>query len=87
MEGPDAGKEFALAEDSELIGRGRHATVRLTDRKLLDAHFILSRDGLLTASTPAAEVFIDGERVRRAEVKPGAKVKAGESAMEIERGA
>ena len=45
IEGPDAGKTFELREETELVGRGKFCTVRLTDKSLEEAHFVLGRDG------------------------------------------
>ncbi len=75
--GPDAGKVFELREDVELAGRAKFCSVRLSGPGVEDAHFVLSRDGRLNASTPACRVEVDGEVVRSADIASGARIRAG----------
>jgi VWFA-related protein len=62
--GPDAGRVFELRDDVELVGRGSFCSVRLSDPGVEPAHFVISRDGRLNASTPTARVEVDGRVVR-----------------------
>jgi len=72
-----------LREDVELVGRGKFCSVRLSDTSLQEAHFVLSRDGRLNASTPRCRVEVDGEVVLSAAVRDGSRVKVGSTGLEI----
>lgn len=81
--GPDAGRVFELRDDVELVGRGSFCSVRLSDPAVEPAHFVISRDGRLNASTPAARVEVDGNATRSAEVGDGTQVRVGATVLLI----
>ncbi len=84
-EGPDAGRVFKLHADTELIGRGRHCTVRLTDKSLAEEHFILTRDGRIAASSPANVVSVDSRAVRTEQLSASAIISAAGTRAEFVR--
>ncbi len=81
--GPDAGQRFDLRDDTELVGRGRFCSVRLTDPKVEEAHFVISRNGRLSASTPAARLRVDGAEARTVLLEARAVVQLGATEAEI----
>ncbi|MCZ7575708.1 MAG: FHA domain-containing protein [Dehalococcoidia bacterium] len=85
VSGPDAGKVFELRDDVELVGRGKFCTVRLSDPGLQEAHFVISPDGRLNASTPQCRVEVDGEAVRSAVVGRGSRIRVGGTEFALER--
>ena len=85
VSGPDAGKVFELRDDVELVGRGKFCTVRLSDPGLQEAHFVISPDGRLNASTPQCRVEVDGEAVRSAVVGRGSRIRVGATEFALER--
>jgi hypothetical protein len=84
VSGPDAGKVFQLCDEVELVGRGKFCTVRLSDPGLHEAHFVISPDGRLNASTPQCRVEVDGEVVRSAVIVRGSRVRAGSTELSID---
>lgn len=85
VSGPDAGKVFELRDDVELVGRGKFCTVRLSDPELQEAHFVISPDGRLNASTPRCRVEVDGEVVRSAVLRRGSRIRAGATEFALEK--
>ena len=83
VSGPDAGKVFQLRDEVELVGRGKFCTVRLSDPGLQEAHFVISPDGRLNASTPQCRVEVDGEVVRSAVIVEGSRIRAGATEMVV----
>lgn len=83
LSGPDAGKSFDLRDDTELVGKGRFCSIRLSDPKLEEAHFVLSRNGRLSASTPTARVMVDGAEVRTVLLTERAAIAVGSSEIEV----
>ena len=83
VSGPDAGKVFQLRDEVELVGRGKFCTVRLSDPGLHEAHFVISPDGRLNASTPQCRVEVDGEVVRSAVIVRGSRIRAGATEMVV----
>lgn len=83
VSGPDAGKVFQLRDEVELVGRGKFCTVRLSDPGLQEAHFVISPDGRLNASTPQCRVEVDGEVVRSAVIVEGSRVKVGSTELVV----
>lgn len=84
VEGPDAGRVFELRDDVELVGRGSFCSVRLSDPGVEPAHFVISRDGRLNASTPTARVEVDGAVVRSAGLRTGARIRIGSTELVLE---
>ena len=85
IEGRDRGRRFLLKDDVELIGRGKACSVRLRDRSLADAHFLITREGDLQASSPACRVEIDGGEARSGRVIDGATLRAGQTLLRFRR--
>jgi VWFA-related protein len=85
MEGRDRGQCYPLEDDVELVGRGKSCSVRPRDRSLANAHFLLTRDGDLQASSPACRVEIDGREARSGRVNDGATVRAGQTLLRFRR--
>ncbi|MBE0611961.1 MAG: hypothetical protein IH609_21455, partial [Dehalococcoidia bacterium] len=85
VSGPDAGKVFQLRDEVELVGRGKFCTVRLSDPGLQEAHFVISPDGRLNASTPQCRVEVDGEVVRSAVIVEGSRIRAGSTELALEK--
>ena len=85
LAGPDAGKNFDLFDDAELVGRGAFCSVRLADPSVDDAHFVVSRDGKVAVSTPTARVVIDGQPVRSAVVGAALDLTLGDTQLAIRR--
>jgi VWFA-related protein len=84
VSGPEAGKVFELREDVELVGRAKFCSVQVTGPGVEDAHFVISRDGRLNASTPACRVEVDGVVVHSTMVTSGARLRAGETDLTFE---
>ena len=78
------GTTFTLKDDTELVGRGKFCSVRLKDRAVEEAHFVITRDGQLHASTPSCQIEINGQQVRRATVEPGQTIKIGNTELRFE---
>jgi VWFA-related protein len=83
LEGPDKGKVFQLAAETELVGTGKFCSVRLADRELAEAHFIINSEGRLTPSAPGNAVSVNGEAVRAAQLTDHAVIRAGKTALEF----
>lgn len=79
--GPDAGRVFELRDDVELVGRGSFCSIRLSDPAVEPAHFVISRDGRLNASTPTARMEVDGTVVRSADARDGTRVRVGATVL------
>ena len=77
LEGEGAGSEFQLSDDHELVGRGKFCSVRLMDKTIEEAHFVVTRDGELFPSTPTCRVLIDGAEVRGGQLVDGSEVRLG----------
>jgi hypothetical protein len=82
--GDKVGTRWALKDETELVGRGKFCSVRLKDRAIEDAHFVITREAELHASTPACRVEVGGEIVRRATLADGATVKLGGTTLRFE---
>lgn len=82
--GPDAGRVFELRDDVELVGRGSFCSIRLSDPAVEPAHFVISRDGRLNASTPTARMEVDGTVVRSALAGTDARIRIGTSELLLE---
>lgn len=79
--GPDAGRVFELRDDVELVGRASFCSIRLSDPAVEPAHFVISRDGRLNASTPTARMEVDGTVVRSADARDGTRVRVGATVL------
>ncbi len=82
--GPDAGRVFELRDDVELVGRASFCSIRLSDPAVQPAHFVISRDGRLNASTPTARMEVDGTVVRSALAGTDARIRIGTSELLLE---
>lgn len=82
--GPDAGRVFELRDDVELVGRGSFCSIRLSDPAVEPAHFVISRDGRLNASTPTAKVEVDGAAIHSALAATGARIRIGTTELLVE---
>ncbi len=85
VEGPDAGKVFELRAETELVGRGRYCTVRLTDTSLAEEHFILTSDGRIASSSPANAIQIGGNMARTRQLEANESFSAGNTGFEFVR--
>ena len=85
IEGPDAGKVFELSAETELVGRGKFCTVRLSDSSLKDEHFIITSGGQLVPSAPGNEVSVDGESVKATRLGDRTIIRAGGTKFAFER--
>lgn len=85
VEGPDAGRVFELRADTELVGRGRHCSVRLTDKSLAEEHFILTREGRIAASSPGSQLAVDGVATRSRQLGANEVIVAAGSKLEFVR--
>ncbi|MGE0598651.1 MAG: VWA domain-containing protein [Dehalococcoidia bacterium] len=85
LAGPDSGKVFQLSAETELIGRGKYCTIRLTDSALKEAHFIVTSECQLVPSAPGNEVFVDDTAARTARLGAQATIRAGATTMEFVR--
>ena len=86
IEGDGAGSEFPLKEDRELVGRGKFCSVRLMDKTIEEAHFVVTREGELLASTPTCRVLIDGAEVRSGQLVDGSEVRLGGTVLRYRSG-
>ena len=85
LEGEGAGSEFQLSDDHELVGRGKFCSVRLMDRTIEEAHFLVTREGELLPSTPTCRVLIDGAEVRSGQLVDGSEVRLGGTVLRFRR--
>ncbi len=85
LEGEGAGSEFQLSDDHELVGRGKFCSVRLMDRTIEEAHFLVTREGELLPSTPTCRVLIDGAEVRGGQLVDGSEVRLGGTVLKFRR--
>ncbi len=85
LSGPDAGREFALAEGSGVIGRDAECDVRLTDPLVSKRHArITIGDSAEIVDTGSANgLIIGGSQVPRAVVRPQDRIILGETAIGI----
>ncbi len=85
LEGKDRGRRFPLKDEVELVGRGKSCSVRLKDKGVDVAHFLLRNDGQFQASTPAAQLEKDGQPVRSGRLEPGEQLRLGGTVLRLER--
>ncbi|MEP7216450.1 MAG: VWA domain-containing protein [Anaerolineaceae bacterium] len=86
IEGEGAGTTFPLKDDRELVGRGKFCSVRLTDKAIEEAHFVVTHGGELLASTPTCLVLIDGAEVRAGQLVDGSEVRLGGTVLRYRSG-
>ncbi|WP_432457617.1 FtsK/SpoIIIE domain-containing protein [Cellulomonas iranensis] len=87
LDGPDAGTEALLAPGVSTIGRGRDATVRLTDRTVSQRHarVVVTDDVEIVDNGSANGVLVDGGLVTRTTVGPQDVVRLGDTTLRLER--
>lgn len=86
LEGEGAGTRFALNEERELVGRGKFCSVRLADKTIEEAHFLVTHDGMVFASTPACRILIDGAEVRGGQLSDGSVIRLGGTVLKYHEG-
>jgi DNA-binding NtrC family response regulator len=89
VEGPDRGARLALGSGTARIGTAGGNHLRLTDPTVsrLHAELQLRRDGIrLTDSASKNGTFVDGTRVRDADVATGSTIRIGATVLRIEAG-
>ena len=84
VEGQDAGQSFVLSEDTELVGRGRFCSVRLKDKEVAAAHFLVNREGWVQPSTPACAIEVDGAKARSRSLANGSLIRVGRTCLRFE---
>ena len=81
--GKDKGKTLAVPENSPLlIGRGMETHLRLRDQQVSRRHLKITNklgEVRLEDLDSSNGSFVNGERVRSHELKPGDKIQVGES--------
>jgi VWFA-related protein len=85
LRGQGAGNRYELKEERELVGRGKFCSVRLPDPGVEEAHFVITPDGRLFASTPACTIEVDGEGVRTTTVDDGSAIAVGNTLLKFSR--
>jgi DNA-binding NtrC family response regulator len=83
-EGPDAGREYPLVDRPVVIGRGRTADLRLEDGSVSREHASLRPEGTrwrLADLGSRSGVEVDGVPVQVAELRPGARVRLGDTVL------
>ena len=86
VEGAGAGSKFPLKEDRELVGKGKFCSVRLADKTIEDAHFLVTHDGQVIASTPTCRILIDGAEVRGGQLADGSEIRLGGTVLRFHAG-
>jgi len=81
--GAETGRRFELRGERELCGRGRFCSVRLKDKRVQDAHFVLTPDLLIFASTPDCPLSLNGDDVRQAQLQDGDRIRVGATELEF----
>lgn len=83
LEGPDAGKEFAVASGSVVIGRDRECDVRLSDPLVSKRHARFNiRDAIEIVDLNSANgVIVGSDLVGRAALAPNDIVRLGDSVL------
>lgn len=69
-----------------LVGRGEHCDIKLDDPSASRVHCrVIARDGriLLTDAGSRWGTFVNGERVEQAELRPGDRVRVGETLLTV----
>src|SRR3954471_114340 len=86
VEGPDAGRSFSLTAQS-VIGRDSTAAVHLTDEEVSRRHAIISLgEGRITVEDLGSSngTYVDDQKVDgEAEMQAGAKMRVGQTVMEL----
>jgi S-DNA-T family DNA segregation ATPase FtsK/SpoIIIE len=86
VEGPDAGRSFALGPSS-VIGRDPTASVSLSDEEVSRRHAIISVDqGRATVEDLGSSngTLVDGEAIsQETELQPGRRLRVGKTVMEL----
>jgi hypothetical protein len=77
------GREFSLADDTELVGRGKFCSIRIDDGSLEPAHVLLNRDGTYRASTPETSIEVDGTEGLWGPLLNGSTLRVGNVALEF----
>jgi pSer/pThr/pTyr-binding forkhead associated (FHA) protein len=89
VEGPDAGRSFPLGPSS-VVGRDPTAAVSLTDEEVSRRHAILSVDeGLVRIEDLGSSngTFVEDAQVtEEREIAPGARVRVGQTVLELRQG-
>jgi S-DNA-T family DNA segregation ATPase FtsK/SpoIIIE len=85
LSGPDAGKEFALPSGASKIGRDRGVDVKLSDPLVSKVHarFNVTDQVEVTDLNSANGVFVSGDQVTRAAVRPSDVVVLGDTALAV----
>ncbi len=89
VDGPDRGTRLALGPGTTHIGTAPGNQLRLTDPTVsrMHAELVLRRDGIrITDSGSKNGTYVDGTRVRDADVAPGATIRVGATSLRLEAG-
>jgi VWFA-related protein len=86
IDGDKRGARFALEDDTELVGRGKFCSVRLKDKGIEDAHFVVTNEGVIHASTPACRIEVDGADVRLSRLRDGSTIRVGRTLLRFTTG-
>lgn len=83
--GPDAGREFSLAQGSSVVGRDADCDVSLSDPFVSKRHIRISvTAGIEVIDLGSANgTVVDGEQIQRVEVKPDDRVEVGDTILSI----
>ena len=77
MRGSTIEKSFDLCDDRELVGRGKFCSIRIIDKSVAEAHFVLGRGGELLTSLPGLTVEVGGLTTRRLQLADGDAIHVG----------
>ena len=83
VEGRVPGAVFSLHDERELVGRAKFCSVRLDDRSVAEAHFVIGRGGEMVASLPGLTVEVNGIAVRRAQLASGDTLRVGQTTLTV----
>ncbi len=89
VSGPDQEKTFEVAGREVVIGRQPSAGVALTDGDASRNHAVLRSDGYRTTLQDLGSTngtFVNGRRISKQEIRPGARIEVGRCVLEISRG-
>jgi S-DNA-T family DNA segregation ATPase FtsK/SpoIIIE len=86
--GPDSGKEFPLWRGTAYVGRGHGAQIQLSDSSVSRRHARLVVTGFPAAPEvmdlgSANGISVDGVEVPRADLRPGDRVRLGDTEVEV----
>lgn len=83
--GPEAGKTFELPVGVSTVGRGRHATVQLSDPMVSTSHarIVVGDEIEIIDDNSSNGLLLGGDLVPRATLRPGERVVLGETAVSV----